>query len=203
MIAGITGTIGTGKSTVSAIFAELGAYVIDWDRLGHEVVQPGKSAWKQIVESFGKDILSEDQTLNRQKMAQVVFNNPEKLKQLNSIVHPAISNEDRRLVEERTKLDPKGLIVKDIPLLLEGGPELARLIVDKIIVIYCSPEVQFKRLISRGMSEQDAHSRIKNQIPVAEKIKHADYVINNDGLIEETKQQVKKIYSQLVDNQQS
>lgn len=202
IIAGITGTIGTGKSTVSSIFAELGAYIIDWDILGHQVAQPGKPAWQQIVDSFGKEVLNEDKTINRQKVAQIVFNNPEKLNKLNSIVHPAISNEDQRLVEERTKSDPKGLIIKDIPLLLEGGPELARLIVNKIIVIYCSPDVQLKRLIARGMSEEDARNRIKNQVPVKEKTRYADFVINNDGSLEETRKQVQEIYSKLVVNKE-
>jgi dephospho-CoA kinase len=197
IIAGITGTIGTGKSTVAAMFAEMGAFIIDYDAVAHQVVEPGKPAWQEIADSFGKDLLNEDQTINRQKLAQIVFNNPEKLRTLDSIVHPAIAKEVQRLIDKRKRIDPDGLIMEDIPLLLEAGPEIARAVVEKIIVISASPEVQLKRLLARGMSEDDAKNRIKNQIPVQEKTKYADFVINNDGSLEETRKQVLHIYSQL------
>ncbi len=196
--AGITGTIGTGKSTVAAMFGRLGAFIIDADKLAREVVEPGKEAWQQIIDFFGRDILNEDQTLNRHKLAEVVFNDPEKLKKLNSIVHPQVLREDQRLVEERKKIDPDGLIIKDIPLLLEVGPEVARMLVDKIIVVYCSPDVQLTRLIARGMEADDAKSRIASQIPIEDKKKMADFIINNDGTLDETWQQVQNIYKQLM-----
>jgi len=197
IIAGITGTIGTGKSTVTAMFAEMGAFIIDYDAVAHEVIEPGKPAWQEIIDSFGKDLLNEDQTIDRKKLAPIVFNNLEKLRKLDSIVHPAIAEAVQRLIDEKKRIDPDGLIIEDIPLLLEAGPEIAHAVVDKIIVIFSSPEVQFKRLIARGMSEEDAKSRIKNQIPVQEKTKYADFVINNDGPLEETRKQVLNIYSQL------
>jgi dephospho-CoA kinase len=198
IIAGITGTIGTGKSTVTRMFAGLGAFVIDSDQLARQVVEPDKPAWHGIVDYFGRAILNEDNTINRQKLAALVFNDPVKLHELNSIVHPDVIREDRRLADERKLIDPNGLIIKDIPLLLEAGPEIARMLVDKIIVVYASPEVQLKRLIARGMSEPDARSRINSQVPVKDKLKFADFVINNDGSLEETGSQVKAIYEQLV-----
>jgi dephospho-CoA kinase len=198
IIAGLTGTIGTGKSTVARMFAEMGAFIIDFDVLAHEAVEPNKPAWKGIVDSFGQDILNPDQTIDRQKLAAVVFNNPDKLQKLNSITHPEIAREEQRLVEERRNVDPNGLIIKDIPLLLEIGPEIAHMLVDKIIVVYCSPEVQLTRLIARGMTEEDAKERIKTQIPVKEKIQFADFVINNDGPLEDTRKQAQNVYSQLV-----
>ena len=198
IIAGVTGTIGTGKSTVARMFGELGAFVIDADQLAHEVVKPGKAAWQGIVDYFGRDILNADQTLNRQKLADIVFSNLEKLKKLDSIVHPEVLKEDQRLVEERKVADPNGLIIKDIPLLLEVGPELAYLLVEKIIVVYASEETQIKRLIARGLSEEDVRSRIKSQVPVREKMKYADFTVNNDGTLEETRQQVKAIYDKLM-----
>jgi dephospho-CoA kinase len=200
IIAGVTGTIGTGKSTVVRMFADLGAFVIDADQLAHDVVKPGKAAWQGIVDYFGRDILNDDQTLNRQKLADIVFSNPEKLKKLDSIVHPEVLKEDQRLVEERRVADPNGLIIKDIPLLLEVGPEVAHLLVEKIIVVYASEEVQGKRLIARGLAEEDARSRIKSQVPVRDKMKFADFTINNDGTLEETGQQVKAIYDKLMHN---
>lgn len=198
IIAGITGTIGTGKSTVARMFQDLGAYIIDADELARQVVIPGKKAWQDILDYFGTDILGNDKTIDRQKLADIVFQNPEKLQKLNSFVHPEVLKEDQRLCEEREKVDPDGLIVKDIPLLLEAGREVAMLLVDKIIVVCASPEIQLKRLIARGILEIDARNRIKTQKPLADKIKLADYVINNDGTFEETRQQVKNIYSQLM-----
>lgn len=198
IIAGLTGTIGTGKSTVAAMFGELGAFIIDADKLAHDVVEPDKPAWQSIVKTFGQDILNKDRTLNRQKLADIVFNNKDKLQMLNSIVHPAVLSEDARLVEQRKAVDPNGLIVKDIPLLLELGPEVARMLVQVIIVVYCSPQVQLKRLITRGMAESDAKDRIRNQVPVEEKIKFADFVVNNDGSLEETRRQVVAIYNKLM-----
>jgi dephospho-CoA kinase len=198
IIAGITGTIGTGKSTAAAMFGELGAFIIDADKLAREAVEPGKPAWQGIIDYFGQDILNSDQTVNRQMLADIVFRERGKLQKLNSIVHPEVLREDQRLVEERKSADPEGLIVKDIPLLLEMGPDVAKLLVDKIIVVYASAEVQLKRLIARGIEEADARSRIKTQIPVQDKTQFADFVINNDGTLEETRLQVKKIYARLM-----
>lgn len=198
IIAGLTGTIGTGKSTVSAMFRELGAFIIDADKLSHEVVEPGKKAWKEIIDNFGREVLNDDQTINRQKLADIVFSNKEKLQILNSIVHPAVLAEDARLVEEQRGKNPQGLVINDIPLLFELGPELMSQLADIIIVVYCSPEVQLKRLIDRGMTEADALNRIKSQIPIQEKVKSADFVINNDGTPEETRQQVRQIYNTLM-----
>jgi len=198
IIAGVTGTIGTGKSTVARMFAELGAFVIDHDRISREVVEPGKPAWRAILDSFGEGVLNDDRSINRQALADIVFKDSASLQMLNSIVHPAVLDEDQRLVEERKRIDPDGLIIKDVPLLLEAGPEIAHMLVEKIIVVFASPDVQIKRLIARGMPEQDARNRIRTQKPVSDKTKFADYVVNNDGTLDETMQQVKDIYSSLM-----
>jgi len=198
IIAGITGTIGTGKSTVAAMFGALGAFIIDADKLAREVVEPGKTAWQAIIDNFGREVLNTDQTLNRQMLADIVFKDSVKLQVLNSIVHPEIFKEDQRLVAERKSMDPDGLIIKDIPLLLEMGRDTARLMVDKIIVVYASPDIQLKRLVARGVGEADARNRINNQVPVKDKMKMADFVINNDGTLDETRVQVRAIYQQLM-----
>lgn len=198
IVAGITGTMGTGKSAIARMFQNLGAYIIDYDELARKVVEPGNEAWQKLVDNFGKVILNVDKTVNRQKLADIVFSNPEKLRQLNSIIHPEVFSEDHRLTQERGEIAPDGLIIKDIPLLIELGPEISRKLVDKIIVVYASPEVQLRRLISRGVEKNDALNRIKNQIPIEEKIKFADFVINNDGTPEETQRQVVQIYQQLM-----
>ena len=191
IIVGLTGSVGTGKSTVTNFFREFGAYVIDWDELAREVTRPHLRAWKEIVEYFGQDFLNEDLTINRQKLAEVVFSNKEKVTKLNQIVHPEVFKEDERITNDIKGLDPNALIIKDIPLLFE----LTRPIyLDKIIVVSASERTQLRRLEEKGMSREDAKNRIKSQLPLEEKIKAADFVINNDGTLEETKRQVEGIY---------
>jgi len=190
----LTGSVGTGKSTVTKFFRQLGAYIIDWDELAREVTRPHLRAWKEIVEYFGKGILNEDLTINRQKLAEIAFSDKEKVAKLNQIVHPEVFKEDERITNEIKSLDPDALIIKDIPLLFE----LTRPVyVDKVVVVSASEQTQLRRLEEKGMSREDAQSRIKSQLPLEEKIKSADFVINNDGPLEETKKQVEEIYSLL------
>ena len=194
IIVGLTGSVGTGKSTVTNFFRELGAYIIDWDELARDVIRPHLRAWKEIVEYFGKDFLYEDLTVNRQKLAEMVFSDKEKVAKLNQIVHPEVFKEDERITNEIKSLDPDALVIKDIPLLFE----LTRpIFVDKIVVVSASEQTQLRRLEEKGMSREDARSRIKSQLPLEKKIKSADFVINNDGPLEETKKQVEEIYSLL------
>ena len=137
IIVGLTGSIASGKSTVAEMFKELGAYLIDWDLLAREVVRPHRKAWQGIVEYFGQDVLNDDLTLNRQRLAEIVFNNPEKLAKLNQITHPAVIEEDARRTEEIRKTQSEAIIVKDIPLLIEIGYQKS---VDKVVVVYASEE---------------------------------------------------------------
>jgi dephospho-CoA kinase len=194
IIVGLTGSVGTGKSTVTNFFRKLGAYIIDWDELAREVTGPHSRAWKKILDYFGKDILNDDLTINRQKLAEVVFSDKEKVTKLNKIVHPEVFKEDERITNEIKNLDPDALIIKDIPLLFE----IARpIVVDKIVVVSASAQTQLIRLEEKGMSRDDAQNRIKSQLPLEEKIKSADFVIDNDGSLEETERRVEKIYSLL------
>ena len=194
IVVGITGSVGTGKSTVDNFFKELGAYIIDWDVLAREVVHPHSRAWEGIVEYFGKDVLNEDLTLNRQKLADMVFLNKEKVGRLNQIVHPEIFKEDERITSQIKNFDANALVIKDIPLLTEAARGI---FVDKIVVVSASEQTQLKRLEEKGMSREDAKNRIKSQLPLEEKIKFADFVIDNDGSLEETKRQVEEVYSLL------
>jgi dephospho-CoA kinase len=194
IIVGLTGSVGTGKSTVAKFFGELGAYVIDWDELARGVIRPHLKAWKEIVEYFGEGVLSADLTINRQKLANIVFSDKEKLAKLNQIVHPEVFEEDERITNDIKSRDPNALVIKDIPLLFE----LTRpLFVDKIIVVSASERTQSRRLEEKGISRGDAQRRIKSQLPLEGKIKSADFVINNDGSLKETKRQVEEIYSLL------
>jgi len=194
IIVGLTGSVGTGKSTVTNFFRELGAYIIDWDELAREVIRPHSRAWKEIVGYFGKGILNADLTINRQKLAEIVFPDKKKVTKLNQIVHPEVFKEDERITSEIKSLDPDALIIKDIPLLFE----LTRpIVVDKVVVVSASEQTQLRRLEEKGMSREDARRRIRSQLPLEEKIKSADFVIDNDGPLEETKRQVEEIYSLL------
>ncbi|MEW6615804.1 MAG: dephospho-CoA kinase [Thermodesulfobacteriota bacterium] len=195
VIIGVTGSIASGKSTVTKFFIDLGAYLIDWDVLGHAVMLPQKRAWKGVVEYFGRDILNEDQTIDRQKLGAIVFKEPEKLQRLNQIVHPEIFREDERLVKKIRIKDPNAIIIKDVPLLTA---EIKHTLVDKAVVVYASEENQIRRLKERGFTEEEAKNRIGAHISINEKMKFADFVIYNDGSMEETRRQVENIYNQIL-----
>jgi dephospho-CoA kinase len=198
-IVGLTGSVGTGKSTVTNFFRELGAYVIDWDELARKVTSPRSEAWKEITEHFGKSTLNEDLTINRQKLADIVFSDQKKLAKLDQIVHPKVFQEDERITNEIRGHDPNALIIKDIPLLFELTHPIS---VDKIIVVSASEPTQLRRLKEKGMSREDAQNRMKCQLPLEEKIKSADFVVNNDGTEEETKRQAEEIYRLLTKGKQ-
>lgn len=194
IIVGLTGSLGTGKSTVADFFSELGAHIIDWDELARKAILPHSTAWGRIVDYFGEDILDDDLTINRQKLAELVFSNEEMLKKLNQIVHPEVFKEDERITNSIRNRDSDALIIKDIPLLFDV---VHPVIADKIIVVSASEETRLRRLEEKGMNLDDAQNRMKSQLPLDEKIKSADFVINNEGSFEETKRQVDEIYALL------
>ena len=194
IIVGLTGGIASGKSTVGEMFKQLGAYLIDFDVLAREVVRPHLKAWKGVVEHFGTEVLNEDLTINRGMLAEIVFNDNAKLGKLNEIVHPAILEEDEQRMEEIRGIDPAAIVVKDIPLLFEMN---YREFVDKVVVVYASEENQMKRLIDRGLDPEGAAKRIGAQMPLAEKVNLADFVIQNNGSLAETRRQVEMIYNAL------
>ncbi len=191
IIVGLTGSIASGKSTVSEMLRDLGACIIDYDVLAREVVEPYKSAWNGIVDTFGREILNEDLTLNREKLGQIVFDDPEKLQSLNQITHPAVFDAAEKQVEAIQKSDPNTFIIKDVPLLIETGIHKT---VDKVVVVATSKENQVQRLRDRGFSEEDAAKRIESQMPINQKVGFADFVVQNDGSFEETRKQVASIY---------
>jgi len=187
LIIGLTGSIGTGKSMISEQFRTLQIPVVDADVIAREVVEPGKSAYDSIVESFGEDILHDDKTLNRQALGSIVFQDETKRKQLNNIIHPAIRKE---MLEQRDDYVSQGAscVVLDIPLLYES--KLTHF-VDKVLVVTVEPGVQLQRILDRDkMSEEEALRRIQSQIPVAEKAEIADAVIDNNGSIEDSYEQL-------------
>ncbi|WP_199425614.1 dephospho-CoA kinase [Thermaerobacillus caldiproteolyticus] len=187
---GLTGGIASGKSTITQMMRELGIPVIDADQVAREVVEIGKEAYKNIIEVFGREILQENGEINRAKLGAIVFHDEEKRKKLNAIVHPAVRQHMLAKKEEYIHRGEK-TIVLDIPLLFESG---LTHFVDKIIVVYVDEHIQLERLMKRnGFSQDEALARIQAQMPLHEKVKKADAVIDNNGTIEETKQQLLQI----------
>jgi dephospho-CoA kinase len=193
---GLTGGIASGKSTVAKMLQEKGAYLIDFDKLAHFVEEPGQTAWKSIVDFFGPDILNEDRTINRIKLGLIVFPDREKLSKLNSIVHPSIFDEWRRRIDEIKRKDPSAIVISDIPLLIEVGMQHQ---VDVVVLVHISPDDQIQRLMDRnGCSREDAERRLSSQMPIDEKISHADLVIDNKGSVEKTSAIVDVVWEELL-----
>lgn len=190
VIIGLTGSIATGKSTVSKMLKQKGYPIVDADEISKFVVEPGSPVLDEIAEVFGADILLPDGSLNREKLGSLIFHDEEKRKILNGIIHPAVRAEMLRQKEEWLE---KGAntVVMDIPLLFESKLQSY---VDKIVVVAASHPIQKDRLIARnGYSADEADARIRSQLPIEEKIKGADAVIDNDGTIEETEHQLNEI----------
>ncbi|SEQ72049.1 dephospho-CoA kinase [Piscibacillus halophilus] len=190
LIIGLTGSIATGKSTVSNMFKAWEIPVVDADQIAREVVEPGKPAYQKIVEHFGKKVLYDNGTLNRKKLGEIVFGNDEERKKLNSFIHPEIRKEMVRQREEYVSAG-ESAVVLDIPLLFES-----KLFdyVDKVLVVYVDPEIQLERLMERdGSDKEEALSRIQSQIPITEKKERADAIVDNTGTIENSKEQLKEI----------
>jgi len=200
LLIGVTGSIATGKSTVAAMLEELGARTIDFDVLSRVVVAPGKPAWKDIVAFFGEQVLREDQTLDRQKLREIVFKDLEKKKKLESFQHPRISEEFMELVEQYAGEDPNAIIQVVVPLLIEVNMHP---LFHNILMVYASEEAQKKRLMNRdGTSEEMAMNMIRSQLSVEEKKGFCDLIIDNSGSLEETRKQVEKLWQKLKGIQQ-
>ncbi|HZO99979.1 MAG TPA: dephospho-CoA kinase [Terriglobia bacterium] len=189
---GLTGGVASGKSTVARMFEELGARVIDADRIGHELIRPPHPAYHEILERFGQTILDDSGQINRARLGAIVFSDAEKLRQLNRILHPRIMSRVDELAREARVRDPRRVILVDAALIYEAG------LVDRfqsVIVTWCKPEQQLERLMAgRGLSREEAERRISNQMPGEEKRRRADFVIDCSGTLDETRRQVESLY---------
>jgi len=184
----LTGGIASGKSTVSAMLAELGAAVVDADRVAREVVLPGRPALRRVAEAFGQAVLNDDGTLNRKKLGDIVFADETKRKELEAILHPVIRQEMEARIDRLEKENPRRLVVADIPLLYETGLD-ARY--PEVMVVYVPPAVQLERLMKRdGLTRTQALARLDAQLPIDEKKARADWVIDNSGTLADTRRQV-------------
>ena len=195
LLAGLTGGMGSGKTTVGKLFKALGAHVLDADEICRSLVEPGKPAWQETVDLLGNGILKDDQTLDRQKIADIVFNDPEKKKALEAILHPRVMEEEHAIYKDIQKSDPGALIIIDAALLIESENYRK---VDKVIVIACDEEIQLHRIMAKNtFSREDAERRLQQQMPLEEKIKFADYVLRNDSGLSELEEKVEIMFHQL------
>lgn len=185
---GLTGGIATGKSTVSRMLAQRGAVIIDADVIARQIMEPGHPVLAAVVERFGRAILHEDGTLNRKKLGELVFSQPEERKALEGLTHPAIRAEMKRRISEAEAVDPGKLVVADIPLLYESGLES---LYEEIMVVYAPREVQKARLMSRdGLTEGQAEQRLNAQMDIELKKERAHILIDNSQGLVETEQQI-------------
>lgn len=191
VVIGVTGGFGTGKSTVARIFKSLGAKVIDADKIARGLLKTGTGVYKEILRVFGKKVLQESGAIDRSKLAVIVFNNENPLLKLNKIVHP----EAVKIIKQKIDGVSKGIIVLDIPLLFEAGLEC---LADKIVVVKSNRQNQYERLLKKtSLSKIEIAKRINAQMPLSKKIRGADFIIDNDGSIENTKKQIQKLRRKL------
>ncbi len=194
LVVGLTGGMASGKSIVSKTLRELDLPIIDADLIAREMVKPNEAGYRDIIDHFGKGILNPDQTINRRRLAKIIFSDPEERERLNSLLHPRIVKEIKRRIEN-FKEKGEGMVIVDAALLIEAG-QLP--LVDKLIVVIVSERLQIKRLAQRDhLTKREARERIATQMPLSEKTKLADYVVNNSGPVRKTVKRVKKVYNRL------
>ena len=195
IIIGLTGGIGSGKSSVAAMFKDEGAYVIDFDYLARVVVEPDTPAWRDIVDYFGQEILFPDRTLNRSKLAEIVFSDALSRKALEGFTHPRIFEKRDILLKNIKAKDSQAIVIVDVPLLFELSLNKN---FDTIILVYVSRDIQIERTIKRDdILKEEVEKRLKAQINIEKKKLLSDYIINNEGSMNNTKDQVRKVIYEL------
>ena len=191
---GLTGGIASGKSTVRKIFANLGCYTIDADALVAQLYEPGRAGHSALVETYGRAILRDDETIDRPKLANIAFSHPDEAKKLNALIHPIVLRETTLLLEEHERAHPDAIAVVEATLMLESG-SYARY--DKLVVVDVAPDVQLARGIARGLTREEMERRIANQMPREERLRFADFVIDNNGDSEQLERETERVYAAL------
>jgi dephospho-CoA kinase len=193
-VIGLTGGIGSGKSTVSGFLAQLGAVIIDADRVGHEALGTNSQVWRELLATFGWQVITPSGEVNRKKLAEIVFSNPESLSRLNQIVHPRMYDMVRTQLEEYRRRGV-GVVVLEAPLLIEAGWTS---LVDEVWVTVAPQSTVLRRLKEKfGLSEPEALARIRCQLASEERVKHADVIIDTDCDLDELKAKVKELWQGL------
>ncbi len=200
LIVGVTGGIACGKSTVSKLLAGKGAIAINVDEIGHQLLKRGSPVMGELIEAFGHGILDASGDISRQKLGEIVFNDKSARERLNAMMHPPIIQRSRSDAKQLVAEDSNCVVLIDAPLLIEAG---AQDTVDVIVAVTASPEVQLQRLLDRSMAQNrplnqaEAQARIDSQMPLSEKIQYADFVIENNGTIEDLRQKVDGLWHEL------
>ena len=194
-VIGLTGGIGSGKSTVSRFLAELGAVIIDADKVGHEALKPDTELWREVVASFGRQILTPSGDIDREKLGEIVFSNPDSLARLNRIMHPRLYNIVKAQLEEYRR-QGIGVVVLEVPLLIEAGWTS---LVDEVWVTVASKATVLKRLEKQvRLSKSKSLARIRSQLSSAERTRHANVIIDTDGEFDELRANVEKLWDKRV-----
>jgi dephospho-CoA kinase len=192
---GLTGSIAVGKTFVLDVFRELGCHVLDADQAARDVVANGTPGLAKVVKEFGREILTPGGSLDRPKMASIVFADEEKRLKLNSIIHPLVFEVQDRWLADREAEGADGIAIVDAALMIESGGYKR---FDQLIVVWCEPEIQLSRLIARNrLPEAEAKNRIAVQMPQEEKKRYADHLIDTSDGFEDTRRQVRKVYEKL------
>ena len=192
---GLTGGLASGKSFVGHALRDLGCYLIEADELGHQVLLPGAEAYSAVIATFGSEIVDQDGFIDRHKLADIVFGEPELLAKLNSLVHPPVFQRQEKAIAEIAHRDPAAIVVVEAAILVETGSYKR---FDRLIVVVCRPEQQLERAMKRGAyTEEEVRARLSRQLPLEEKVRVADYVIDTSGPKEHTLEQVRALHSSL------
>ena len=196
VVIGVTGGVGTGKSTVAGMFKALGAVVLDADMIAHQVMEPKRLAWRRIVKVFGRGVLNDDESINRRQLAGLVFRDDDSRRRLERIVHPQVLREIRSRLRRLRRSRKVPAVVLDVPLLVEVG---AQGLVDALVVVTAPPQIQRARLKdTHGWSDEEIRARVAAQWELSAKAALADDVIDNAGGVDATRTQVKRIWNQRV-----
>lgn len=196
VVAGLTGGIASGKSTVAGFLENGGALIIDADQIARQVVQKGEPAWHAIVAQFGKQVLGPDGQLAREVLGDLIFNDPELKERLNRIVHPRVHQQIMERIRALARQQPGAVVVLDVPLLFEANMDRA---LDAVIVVYLPRALQLERLMTRNrLRRKDALARIRSQMSLEEKRVRATWVIDNSGSLAETRRQAVQVLAHLM-----
>jgi dephospho-CoA kinase len=197
---GLTGGLASGKTFIGDALAQLGCHVIRADDLGHQVLLPGGEAYDAVVDEFGREILGGEGMIDRRRLAALVFDNPERLRKLNGLVHPPVVRREREMEEEIARCDPRAITVVEAAILVETGSDKR---FDKLIVAVCTSEQQLERAMRRSSyTKEEVMARLGRQLSLEEKVKVADYTIDTSGSKERTLEQVRQVYESLRSLQQ-
>ncbi len=192
---GLTGGLASGKTFVGKALSDLGCRLIQADELGHDVLLPGREAYDAVVNEFGNEILDQDHVIDRRKLGSVVFQDPDRLAKLSSIVHPAVIRREQDMTAQIAASDPHAIVVVEAAILVETGSHLK---FDRVIVVVCTPEQQMERAMQRdAYSKEEVMERLSRQLPLEEKKRVAHYVIDTSGTKESTLEQTRAVYESL------